>query len=156
MVRYSSDRFQVLSSRLSARFVASFVLCEEQHCDLVVVVSAPAEQQPGTYNYRCNPFARFVPRALSPNAPFSWLTHHPRSSEPHAGGRRRARVLARKEMDPDKFTAILAKQAPKRMPHVICIVLPGETLRQRRRLPLPLMLLLLLLRLITRNLPEFQ
>ncbi|CAE7450326.1 coaE [Symbiodinium necroappetens] len=41
----------------------------EQHCDLVVVVSAPAEQQ-------------------------------------------RARVLARKEMDPDKFTAILAKQVP--------------------------------------------
>jgi len=41
----------------------------EQHCDLVVVVSAPAEQQ-------------------------------------------RARVLARTEMDPDKFTAILAKQVP--------------------------------------------
>ena len=44
---YRSDGFQVLSSRLSARFEASFLVNEEQHCDLVVVVSAPAEQQPG-------------------------------------------------------------------------------------------------------------
>eukprot|EP00438_Fugacium_kawagutii_P005736 Skav234143 [mRNA] locus=scaffold361:124568:128848:- [translate_table: standard] len=42
---------------------------EEKHCDVVVVVSAPAEQQ-------------------------------------------RTRVLARKDMTPEKFTAILAKQVP--------------------------------------------
>eukprot|EP00439_Symbiodinium_sp_Y106_P034483 s862_g4.t1 len=79
------------SGMLSARFEASFLVNEEQHCDLVVVVSAPAEQQ-------------------------------------------RARVLARTEMDPDKFTAILAKQVPDVEKRIRAdrIVDTGLTLEEKR------------------------